>query len=323
MSQDDPTPPEVSVPLPDPVPTPRSASGWLRLTSIRLLRGTINALEQTVEQLEEPDRLPAGPEHLPLRVRWTKLLRRVRLRLHVRWNRALGDRALSGLLILAFLFPIWLTANLFIQPANPTSAPPANQPAIPKPAPAPDPFTAARPAPQPFPPERTPPTAAGPSLVPPLPAKAQADRLPYGPPLPRPKAQADRLPYGPPLPPPRAITPPPSPTASPAPIPNPQPPTPNAPSLTTTLQTQLAQVADEYAVGLIQAIQPNFKQSRLVIQMQEGWVKLERSQQDELANALWQNAQDLNFSKLELTNAQHQQLARSPVVGNEMIMLKR
>lgn len=304
MSQDDPNRPAGSAPLLEPSP-PRSA-GWLRATSIRLLRGTINALEQTVEQLEDPDRRPA--ENLP-RPRWAKLVRRVRLRLPVSWQRALGDRALSGLLILVFLFPVAITANLIIQTVTPTTAapPPAARPAAPmKPAP----FPPERPMPGPFPPERPP--AIGPTPTPTASVETQ-----------KPKDQRDRPLYGPPLPPP-ASAPKLGPglTPSPAPTPSPEPPSPSA-SLTTTIQTQLAQIADVYAVGLIQAIQPNFKQSRLGIQMQDGWFELARSQQDALANALLERAQDLNFSKLELIDAQNRQLARSPVVGDAMIMLQR
>ena len=316
MSQDAPNPPEASAPVPDREGA-RSAGDWLRLTSIRLLRGTIDTLEQTVEQLEASDRQLAASANLPLRTRWQKLLRRVRLRLPLSWQWGLGDRLLSALLVLVFLFPVALTANLVSQILTPTAVPSqpiASQPAIPtKPTPAP--FPPERPVPQPFPPERPPAATPMPSPVLPLLAPNTDQNQP------------DRLPYGPPLPPPVTIVPKPAPvpvsTPSPPPAPSLPAPAPPLPSLTTTIQTQLAQVTDEYTVGLMQAIQPNFKQSRLVIQLQDGWFALERSQQDAIANALLQRAQALNFSKLEITDRQHRQLARSPVVGDEMIIFQR
>ncbi len=75
--------------------------------------------------------------------------------------------------------------------------------------------------------------------------------------------------------------------------------------------------------GLIQSVQANFRSSRLTIKVGEGWYGLSQPQQNTLANEMLQRAKELDFSKLEITDAEGTLLARSPVVGPEMIILRR
>lgn len=82
-------------------------------------------------------------------------------------------------------------------------------------------------------------------------------------------------------------------------------------------------VSAPYADALVQAVQPNFRRSWLRITLGDGWDSLEAAQQDALANALLAQAQRLDFSKLELVRRGGDRLARSPVVGADMIILQR
>ena len=89
------------------------------------------------------------------------------------------------------------------------------------------------------------------------------------------------------------------------------------------IQDQVAAISNQYASGLVQSVQANFRGSRLIVNMGNGWYGLSRSQQDKLAGEILRRTQSLDFIKLEMVDGTGQLLARSPVVGAEMIILKR
>lgn len=113
----------------------------------------------------------------------------------------------------------------------------------------------------------------------------------------------------------------PSPVA-PSPLPPPLKLTPEQ-TLIARIQNQVGAISNQYANGLVQSIQANFRSSRLLVYVSDGWYGLSRSQQDQLAGELLSRTQELDFSKLELVDGAGSLLARSPVVGAEMIILKR
>jgi hypothetical protein len=113
---------------------------------------------------------------------------------------------------------------------------------------------------------------------------------------------------------------------------------PLAPAKLTAIQNQMAEVAEPYAPGLdgsgldasgleapklIDRVRVNSNKERLMVQMGDGWYALDSSQQDQLANDLWKRSLKLKFSQLELADAAGKQLARSPVVGSKMVVLRR
>ena len=74
---------------------------------------------------------------------------------------------------------------------------------------------------------------------------------------------------------------------------------------------------------LIKPLQANFRTSDLTVKISDIWYNLEKSQQDKLAADILQRSQELNFVHLEVVDFQEKIIARSPVVGNEMIIFKR
>jgi hypothetical protein len=136
-------------------------------------------------------------------------------------------------------------------------------------------------------------------------------------------------------------TPEPEPTLTPEPIPEPTPevspspePTPEVVAepeieltpeqrLIASIQAQITEISNQYVSELINVTQPKFRSSRLIVQVSDRWYSLAPKLQDQLANELLARSQQLDFSKLELTNAQGTLLARNPVVGSSMIILKR
>ncbi|MGF1672413.1 MAG: hypothetical protein ACFCUV_01865 [Rivularia sp. (in: cyanobacteria)] len=111
-------------------------------------------------------------------------------------------------------------------------------------------------------------------------------------------------------------------------------PTPLTPeeTLIAAIQNQIAQIsvtpkgfssANRTFSGIIQSIQANFLDSNLTIKLSNDWYSLQKKQQDKLAAEIWQRSQKLDFTHLEITDLESKLLARNPVIGTEMIILKR
>lgn len=94
-------------------------------------------------------------------------------------------------------------------------------------------------------------------------------------------------------------------------------------SLIAALQNQVAEVTNRLGGGLVKSVQANFSSSILTVSIAEDWYKLSEVEQNRLANQMWQEANSLDFSKLEIANLEGKLIARSPVVGSEMIVLER
>jgi hypothetical protein len=94
-------------------------------------------------------------------------------------------------------------------------------------------------------------------------------------------------------------------------------------NLIASIENQIAEISDRYADGLIQSIQANFQGSRLTIKIGDDWYNLKQSQQDKLAARMLERARELDFTHLEITDPEGALLARSPVVGIDMVILKR
>jgi len=104
------------------------------------------------------------------------------------------------------------------------------------------------------------------------------------------------------------------------------PPTPELTpeqSLISAIQNQVAEVTQQYGNGLIRSIEANFLASRLIVKVNNGWYDLKESQQNKLADEILRRSKGLDFSKLEITDLNGTLLARSPVVGPNMVILKR
>ncbi|WP_250123174.1 hypothetical protein [Chroococcidiopsis sp. CCMEE 29] len=112
---------------------------------------------------------------------------------------------------------------------------------------------------------------------------------------------------------------------SPEPVPSPTPTVELTPeqNLIASIEDQVAEITDRYADGLIQSIQVDFEASRLTIKVGNDWYNLQQSQQEKLAARMLERSQELDFSRLEITDSQGMLLARSPVVGSNMVILKR
>lgn len=103
------------------------------------------------------------------------------------------------------------------------------------------------------------------------------------------------------------------------------PPAPLTPeqSLIAAIQNQVAEITDRLGGGLVKSVQADFSIGLLSVKVAEDWYKLSESEQNQLASQMWKEANSLDFRKLEIANLEGKLIARSPVVGSEMIVLER
>jgi hypothetical protein len=155
------------------------------------------------------------------------------------------------------------------------------------------------------------------ALLPEKPQPPEVASVPASEPIPAPTITAAPELATPAAPEPIEVTP--SPEPSPTPVVELTP----EQNLIASIENQVAEISDRYADGLIQSIQANFQGSRLTVKVGDDWYKLKRSQQDKLATRMLERSKELDFSHLEITDPQGTLLARSPVVGTDMVILKR
>jgi hypothetical protein len=106
-------------------------------------------------------------------------------------------------------------------------------------------------------------------------------------------------------------------------LPPPKPELSPEQSLIAAIQDQVTGITTQYPEGLVLSVEANFLGSRLMVKMGDDWYKLNPSRQDKLVNSILERSRKLDFRKLEIVNSQGTLLARNPVVGNKMIILKR
>ncbi|WP_267383407.1 hypothetical protein [Cyanobacterium sp. uoEpiScrs1] len=82
-------------------------------------------------------------------------------------------------------------------------------------------------------------------------------------------------------------------------------------------------LVNQYPEGLIELIKVNFKTSRLIITLGNQWYQLTQKKQDTLAGSMFKHSQRLNFRKLDIIDFQGNLIARSPVVGKDVIIFSR
>ncbi len=311
---------------------PIAQKAWVnsRPTINQMLKATIGTLQSAVDNLEqqmatdqtkakplnvEPVKQAANTFWTKTKPIWAKVIRFSRSRLPADVNGKLTDRSLSGILAGFALLLLWVTTHLPGGHAAPKPVQPTTQPVIAKPAPV----------------RKAPPTTD--TITKQFPVDiAQDTRQPFPRDLSAPgtKAPANPTPTNPvPNTPVTAspITAPvtTSPVTATAPAPQPTATPPAKPVKLTAkqkLMEKLKTAAGEQA-DLLVAIQPDKSAGILQITLESDWYDLPFGQQDELAQNLLTKAKALRFTTLELSSSEGDVIARSPIVGEEMVVLLR
>jgi len=250
---------------------------------IHVLRGTIGVLETTVVKLDTETPKDTSGKKINFLSRWDGFLRTFRLFLPSSISNNVSDLVLTGIFAVIFLVTIGITTFLFI----PTSS---TQVAIVTPVE-----------------EVTKPT-------------------PVIEPKPKPTPVIEPKPKPTPV-----IEPKTTPIIEPKPKPTPIRELTPEESLLVAIEKQFSEISvsvkntkDKNIVSqLIKPILANFRTSNLTLKISDVWYSLENSQQDKLAADILQRSQELNFTHLKIVDSQEKIIARSPVVGNEMIIFQR
>jgi hypothetical protein len=234
---------------------------------------------------------------------WMKGLGVLRQRLPENLAKELTDRFMTIAIVGTIVVVYWFFSSL--GSGKPTVA---KQPAIPRPSATP---LAQRPmrkiTPQPSP-------TTAPAIKPtPKPAAIAAS------PKPSPMATAS------PKPSPVAIaSPKPSPAAAPAEPPKVIASKPAIPTVDlAAIQTQLSSAIAGIGDNLIHSVQAQNVTDKLSIALEETWSGLSASEQTQVAQTLLERSQQLKFNKLELRDNSGELVARSPLIGKDVIILKR
>jgi hypothetical protein len=89
------------------------------------------------------------------------------------------------------------------------------------------------------------------------------------------------------------------------------------------VQTQLSSAVANVDPGLIASVRSLESNRRLQATLGETWFGLSAPAQNQVAQALWEKSQTLNFEKFELRDDAGDLVARSPAIGSKVIILKR
>jgi hypothetical protein len=280
--------------------------------TIRTLRSTSRILERTADSLESQsfDRLNpivskivggvtiAGRRFLPI---WHQGLKLIRDRLPTDLNGKLSDRALSGIVAGAIVILFWFTSSLFSS-KPPQPIPIATRPPLMIPT-----------EPTQFPSDLSAPESA-PEIVS-APVEAPIAQVPIEP-VETPNVEPKTAVVEPAIEPAVEVSPV-------QPIVEAPPEIELAPEQKqiAAIESQVMEISDRFISGLVIAVEPN--RDRLKVRVSEDWYRFNPEQQDRFANELWARSQTLDLNKLEITDSQGTLLARPPIVGDSMVILKR
>ena len=268
-----------------PAQTQASSSSVLKTQTVKLLRGTIRVLEGAVTKLEtEPPPGSTQPNW------WSAVLGKIRSLLPENLSSKLSDTALTGIFAGIAVILVWTTSSLLFGKPPEVATVPSPTPETPEIATTPSPT---------------------PESTPTIPTSVEE-------PVPTPTIPTPPELSAPAEPEPVEETPLPQPEPTSAPIVELTP----EQTLIAAIEDRISQISND-ANGLIQKIQVNFEASSLTVKIGSDWYNLKPAEQDKLAAQMLEKSKELDFSRLEITDPQGTLLARSPVVGKDMIILNR
>jgi hypothetical protein len=254
-----------------------------KTTIIQVLRGTIGVLETTVVKLETET--PADTQKKThFLSRWDGFLRTFRLFLPSNISNNVSDTVLTGIFAVIFVVTIGISTFTFIPKSVEVATVPPVEEVIP------------------------PKSVIEPEIIPKSVIEPEV--------IPTPVVEPEAIP---------------TPVIETEPTPTPVIELTPEQALLAAIENQFSEISvsvkntkDKNIISqLIKPLQANFRTSDLTVKISDIWYNLEKSQQDKLAAEILQRSQELNFIHLEIVDFQEKIIARSPVVGNEMIIFNR
>jgi hypothetical protein len=99
-------------------------------------------------------------------------------------------------------------------------------------------------------------------------------------------------------------------------------PTPEQ-SLIADIQERVSRISRSYEADLIQSVEVDLPSNTLGVNLGEVWYGLVANQQDNVAQAIYTQTEGLSLDTLQLRDPEGVVVARDPVVGSNMIILRR
>ena len=269
---------------------PPRKPGFIKGKLIDFLRRSIDILEGWLEQLETAESYQSATFGEPVIFLWQGLIRQTRSLLPSSLNRQLPDNVIGG--FIGFILVIFLGISLKSLPETTTVATNLLTEEI-KPTEIKETPTIAPTIPPCIPISPTPNAIVSPELPPPVAEEKKELEV------------KETIPESP---------------LEEKPILLPETP---EPYLITRVKNQIVDVTKEFGEGVIKSVKPNFVTGLLRVKISNIWYELSDIQQTELVHKILQEAQNLDFMKLDILNNQDKTLARSSIRGEEMIILER
>jgi hypothetical protein len=92
-------------------------------------------------------------------------------------------------------------------------------------------------------------------------------------------------------------------------------------TLITAVRSQFSTLASQYPAGLISNLELDNERQLAIVTLGNLWASLTGEQQQQVAQSLWQQAQAYQMAKVEMRSSNGHLLARSPVVGSDMVIV--
>ena len=94
-------------------------------------------------------------------------------------------------------------------------------------------------------------------------------------------------------------------------------------NLIAALDRKITNLADDFESELIVSIKPDFSRDLVWVTFTDDWYELPENRQDKVLNEMFKRSRQLQFTKLKIIDSQENLLARSPVVGKQMVIFRR
>ena len=92
-------------------------------------------------------------------------------------------------------------------------------------------------------------------------------------------------------------------------------------NLIAALKTKVQELTQSYPSQYIAKVEVNLPNNSLLVRVTDDWYNLEEPRQNSLGNEILQRSREYSFSKLQLQDSQGTLVARSPVIGNNIILV--
>ncbi|ERT09554.1 hypothetical protein M595_0462 [Lyngbya aestuarii BL J] len=93
--------------------------------------------------------------------------------------------------------------------------------------------------------------------------------------------------------------------------------------LITTIQAKMKKSITKISPEIMISVRANFSANLLRVELNESWYELSENKQNQIAQVLFDQAQNFDFTRIELIETSGKPLARSAVIGSNIVILNR